>query len=486
MVSGFILGHVMQGLLAFGPRNGEYVPGVAETWTVSPTGAVFRLRPEARWSDGKWVTAGDFVFGWRTVVDPKTAAPGAYFLSCIKNAQAITAGRAPVESLGVSAPDEHTLRVEFVRPCPYFASLTPITPFMPVREDFYRAHRATYGSAADQLVYNGPFVISKWVHGAELELVKNPLYWDAGKIQLDRLRIPYITSNSSALFNLFKNGDIDVLDRLTLEDLPSALREHYPVRSFVDGSVWFLAFNFQDGRLTRNLHLRRAIAALFNAEEFASKVVGIPGTRRGLGLVPQWVKGSVRTFREEYPISARKPDFTTARKELRLAMDELRLSKPPALVLLTGDLASSARDAEYLQRQFKSVLGIELRIDQQTPKQRFAKMRTGDFDLVESGWGVAFEDAMNFAELLTSWNPMNPSHYQDPRYDEAIRLAQSSSDTRGRLDAMASAERVALEDVAIVPLFERVQTYLTRPGVEGVSRHLVGPDPYFVYASVRK
>src|SRR3954467_9766626 len=122
VTSAFIVGHIMEGLTRYGTK-GEILPGVAEKWDLKPTGAVFHLRKNAKWSDGKPVTANDFVFSWRKVVDPANASEYAFIMYAVKNAEAINTKKLPVAELGVSAPDPYTLKVEFERPCGYFLGL---------------------------------------------------------------------------------------------------------------------------------------------------------------------------------------------------------------------------------------------------------------------------------------------------------------------------------------------------------------------------
>ena len=377
MQSTFVLGHVLEGLTAYGRKEGEVVPGVAESWQIDEKEATFKLRHNALWSDGKPVTANDFVFAWRKTLDPKTASEYAFILYPLKNAEKINTGKAPGTDLGVTAVDDYTLKVEFEKPCAYFLGLTAMPTYAPVREDFYQAHAARYGADADEMLYNGPFKLTKWVHGASLEMVKNDDYWDAKKIKLDKIEIPYITPDTNAQFAFFKDKKVDLLERLSKSDLEKATSEHMKISSFPDGSVWYLEFNFRDGRITTNQSLRKAIAAVFNPSEFTSKVVGIPKTKPAVGIIPSWVKGVKKNFRDEYKLPTPKPDFAAAKKYMADAMKELNLTTPPSIVWLTSDTELAGREAEYFQNVFKNVLGINLKIDRQIFKERLAKMTLG-------------------------------------------------------------------------------------------------------------
>lgn len=480
-VSIFVLGHVMEGLTRYG-RTGEIVPGVAERWELSDRGAVFNLRRTALWSDGRPVTAADFVFAWRTAVDPKTASEYAFILYAVKNAEAIAAGKLPPAALGVRARDDRTLEVEFEKPTGYFLALAAFATYLPVREDFYRAHDGRYAADASDLLSNGPFVLDRWVHGASLTFVKNPLYWDAASVGIDRIEVPYITPDANTRYNLFKDGKIDTtgLDR---DQLPLAQADRFRMRSFATGSVFYMEFNHRPGRPTANLHLRKAIRLVFNPGEFVSKVVGIPGTLPGTRLIPRWVRGVSGPFHREYPIAPVRPDLEAAKRELELARKELGGTIPP-LVWLTGDGAFTTREAEYAQYLLSSRLGIALKIDKQTFKQRLAKMTSGEFDVVSAGWGPDYADPMTFADLYASWNENNRGRWKNARYDALIREAQATADPKTRMDAMAEAERILLDDVAILPTSEAGAVYVVSKRVTGIVRHMVGTDPDFTRARI--
>ena len=206
-VSIFVLGHIMEGLLRYDASN-RLVPGVAERWDVRPDGATFWLRDDARWSDGRPVTAHDFVFAWHKVVDPANASQYAFILYYVKNAEAINAGQMPLEALGVRAASDHVLEVEFERPVAFFDKLVAFALYYPVREDFYASRDGRYGADAEDLVHNGPFMMTRWVHGAHVRLEKNPYYWNRDTVQLNAIDMPYVTADTGAVVNLYKDGSI--------------------------------------------------------------------------------------------------------------------------------------------------------------------------------------------------------------------------------------------------------------------------------------
>ena len=481
-VSSFILGHIQEGLTRDGPHQ-DVVPGMAESWEIRDRGATFHLRKDARWSDGSPVTASDFVFAWRNVVDPATASEYAFIMYTVKNGEAVNAGKLPPSALGVRAQGDHVLEVEFERPCPYFLGLTAFKTFDPVPENFYRAHQGRYGATPADLLSNGPFVLTHWDHESSLVLEKNPLYWDAKSIRLDRIEIPYITSDSNARLNLFRDGSVDFLEAIGRDESKRAQFERLPMKSFAVGALWYLLLNHRPDRPTANAHLRRAIQLAYDPREFLSSVIGIPGTRPARGIVPSWVEGVKETFRQEHPLAPVLPDLPKAEHELELARAEMGGRIPP-LSWLTFEGGGAQREAEYFQYVLKTRLGLEVVIDKQIFKQVLAKEYAGDFDIAVAGWVPDYADPMTFVDLYTSWNQNNYGAYRNARYDSLVREAQETADPRARMDAMAAAEQIAMRDLVILPLYEDAIVYLQSPRVEGIIRRRIGPDPDLTHAFV--
>ena len=481
-VSFFVLGHINEGLLRY-DRRGRLAPGVAERWEVTAEGATFWLRRDAKWSDGQPVAAADFVFAWRNAVNPQTASQYAYILYPIKNAEAVNRGEKDTAELGVVAVDDFTLRVEFEKPCQYFLSLTAFGTYYPVREDFYTSRGERYAADTGDLLYNGPFKLTRWVHSASLRLEKNEHYWNRDVVQLNVIDIPYITDDPMARLNLFKDEKI-AMTGLNSETLKDALRQKYKIRRHLGGAVFYLDFNYREGRLTRNRNLRKAIQAVFDPNELVDKVIAVPGNEPGRSLIPSWIMGLEKPFREEYPAREIEVDLDAAQTYLKQALNELGLAAIPPLVYLTGDSPDAGKQAEYMQNLFRTALGIELRIDKQTFKQRLEKMTTGDFDMVAAGWGPDYDDPMTFADLFASWNENNRGRYANADYDRWIRLAQSTTDLKERMDAMGKVQDLIIDDVVILPQFERSVNYVQHPRLKGVVRTRFGGDPNYVYARV--
>ena len=361
--SGMILGHVMEGLVRMG-MDDKLEPAIAKRWEVTETHATFWLREDARWNDGVTVTAHDFIFAWRTALEPELGSQYAFLLYAIKNGRAINQGTLPSESLGVYAPDEFTLVVELERPVAFFDRMVTFPTYLPIREDFYTATNGRFGADAKDMLYTGPFVIDSWVHGSSLLLERNPHYWNQDAISLKSINIGYITADANATLNFFKDNKI-AYTTLNSENLSNALEQRWHIKREQDGTVFFMEFNHRDERITRNWNLRRAMQLVMNMEELVYKVTKLPGYIPGESLFPGWLQGVNDKFRKEYPAPKLHLDRDLALQHLEKAKQELGIDELPQIVLLSGDTPTSNLQSEWVQAVLKSELGLEVKIDKQ-------------------------------------------------------------------------------------------------------------------------
>jgi len=414
------------------------------------------------------VTAHDFVFAWRRVVDPATAAPYAPLLGSVQHAEAIMAGKAAAASLGVEAVSDRELKVRFDRPCPWFAALAAYTTLLPQREDDLSNHGDRYAADVGRFLGNGPFRLTQWVHGASLTLQRNPNFRDRQHVYLERIEVPYITADPSARLNLFLDGQI-ALTPVAPEQSASVLQRRVRIRRFDDGSLNFLVFNFRAQRATQDRVLRRAIRAAIDPERIVNQVLRLPGALPADSLYPRFLSlDGVRL--------SEAAAFVTA-----------GWSAPPApaltepLMLLVNDSPAAIKVAEYIQAQLGR-RGIEVRLDRQIFKMRLQKMRSGEFDLALTNWGPDFDDPMTFADLLASWNPNNRGDFQHEEYDRLITRAAESTDPSTRLRAFLDMQRIVVDEVPVIPLYENAELYLQQPGIKGILRLPFGGDPVLRYA----
>lgn len=482
LVSFFVLGHVNEGLLRY-DRRGRLTGGVAKSWEMDAEKMVFRLREDARWSDGSPVTAHDFVYGWQLINDPKNAAPYAAIMYPISNAEAIQNGDEPLESLGVHANGDHEFVVELESPCGYCLKLMVHAAFYPVKQSFHEQQGDDYGAEADTLLYNGPFKLTKWVHGSKLVMTKNPQYWNRDRIALNEINVGYITSDNRTRLNLFRDNRI-ALARLGAETVKDAVNQGLRLKTFVSGGMAYIRFNVTEGHLTSHRDVRKAMQLVFDPETFVNKVIAIPGYRPAYSFFPSWLQGVDDKFIREHPPEKVGTDYDRARELMAGVKEELGLESFPQLTLLTVTSPTGAKIAEYFQGLFSQSLGLEVKVDQQIFKQYLARSRNGDFDLALSSWYPDFDDILTYADLQASWNPNNRGGYVNPEYDKYVRVLQRSTDQRRRMAAAAELQRILIEDVPVLPMAETGSAYVQHPQLRGVIRRVLGADPDYTYARV--
>ncbi len=477
-----VLFHTMEGLLTYDDEM-ALIPGVAERWEIREDGATFWLREDARWSNGEPVTAHDFVFAWRRVQDPATASAYAFIMYPVKNAEAINRGDLPRETLGVRAVGDRILEVEFEQPTPYFDKLVAFVTFYPINEAFFESTGGRFGADADMLLYNGPYLMTEWVHSASMRWERNPGYWGDHKGFIDTINVGYITQDVNARLNLFKDGQI-ADTQLVPQMLGEAMERRWRIDRSMDGTVFFLQLNFRDGHVTANKNFRKALLLAQDPVEFVYKALKEPSYMPAVSLFPYWIRGAEDYFRQEHPPIPHEYNVAKAREHLELARQELGLEEFPPIHLLADDSPLGTVSSEYFQAVYARNLGLEMRIDKQIFKQRLAKMDAGDFDIVVSGWGPDYDDALTFGDLFSSWNLNNRGRYSSPEMDALIRIAQSELDPVRRMEAFARIQDLVHEDVVIVPMYERGWSFVVDPRLKGFKRRAVGPEVDYTYARI--
>ncbi|MEX0942408.1 MAG: peptide ABC transporter substrate-binding protein [Pseudomonadales bacterium] len=482
LVSFFVIGHVNEGLIRY-DRRGNLVPGVASSWEVDERRIIFKLRPDARWSDGSRVTAHDFVYAWRLLNDPGYGAPYAGIMYPIRNAERVQSGAAGLTELGVRARSDDTLEVELESPCGYCLGLMVHAAFYPVSERFHKAQADTYGAEVDKLLYNGPFKLVEWVHGSRMRLIKNPDYWNRDAINLNEIRVGYITEDNRTRLNLFRDNRI-ALARLGAETVVDAAAQGMRLRTFLSGGMSYLSFNTANDRLLHDSRIRRAIQLVFDPDQFVNKVIAIPGYRPAYSFFPSWLQGVDGKFVDEFPLEPVPVDLVEARRLIAEVADELGLDRLPSINLLTVTSPTGTKIAEYFQGLLQQQLGLDVRVDQQIFKLYIDKARNGSFDIALSSWYPDFDDVVTFADLLASWNPNNRGGYKSADYDQALHTLMRSVDPLERMRAADRLQIIIRRDVPVLPMAETGSAYLQHPKLRGVIRRALGADPDYTFAEV--
>jgi oligopeptide transport system substrate-binding protein len=481
------LGHIYEGLMTRDRSGRNYVPGSAESMTVSPDGKAytFKIRKNARWHDGKPVTARDFEFAFRRLVDPKFASEYSFMAvtARILNAEDVIKGRKQVSALGVKAVDDRTLVINLTEPVPFFPSLMAFSVFYPVRKDLVEKYGDRFATDAETMVGNGPFAIKRWIHEASMRIEKAETYWNSREISLRAIEAPIALKDNGAEYNQFVTGFLDSVN-LDRERLSLAQREKRPIRNYDNGAMVYFEVNQRPGKLFANSKLRQALRLALNRTEFANRIRAIPGTKPAFGIVPDYLPGSKPglSFRKESRLDWKDYDVEGARRSIREYLQETGQPKVPAFSILGSDSAWLRSQMEYLQNHLKKIFETEIKLDLVPPKMRIQQMRDGKFDIVWSGWTPDYMDCMTFMDLFLSTNENNQGRFKDAKYDSMIKSAQTEPNQAKRIRILVEAENYLLiEKAAVVPLYQSAVAYLAADGLEGYVR-MPGMDQDFRYA----
>lgn len=477
VVSFNTMNNVMEGLYRLDEDN-EPVPGMAKDFSQEGNVITFELREDAKWSNGDAVTANDFVFAWRKALTPDTLSPYAYIMNDVKNSSAIQDENDPlygkVEELGVTAKDDYTLEVELERAVPYFVSLTSFVTFYPQNEKFVTAQGDQYGLEPDNLLFNGPFVLSEWNHGDGWKMTKNDQYWDKETVNLEQVNVKVIKEVSTEV-NLYDTGD---LDRAILS---SDFVENYAggedFFSYGEPTMWYLKMNQKKPELA-NENIRRAISMAFNKEDLVNVILNNGSVAADYFMPQNFAPGpNGEDFREKNGslVSYNKEE---AKKLWEKGLEEIG-KESLELSLLQSDSDTAKSIGEYLKEQMETSLpGLTVVVNQQPFKQRLALEDAFDYQLQLAGWGPDYLDPMTFMDLWVTNGGNNKMGYSNPDYDKLIESAKTElDDLDKRWENLQEAERILLEeDAALAPIYQRGRSVVQQPYVKDLIIHPFGPE----------
>lgn len=462
--------NVMEGLYRL-DKDTKPVPALAEgdpketdggkTWTI-------KLRKDAKWSNGDPVTANDFVYAWRNVVDPKTASEYAFIMYDIENAQEINKGEKKPEELGVKAIDDNTLEIKLKNNQPYFKGLLAFGTYKPKNEKFAKKLGDKYGIDAKSTLYNGPFKIAEWKTEESVKLVKNDKYWDKDKVKLDEINYKVIKDAQTGL-NLYETGKVDSVG-VSAENVEKyKSNKDFKTELSAAQSFFRISYKGDHKKELSNKDLRLALAKSIDKDKYVKNNLN-NGSVASNQLTPKDVyKGPDGSdFSEIAGGENLKFDRESAKENWQKAKAALGVDKLD-LELLTVDIDTAKRDAEYFKEQLESNLdGLTIKIKQQPFKQKLDLERKGQYDISYGNWFPDYADPMTFLDLFLSTE--TNTGYNNPAYDKLIEDAKGPllKDPEARWKALGEASTMLLDDAALIPVIQRGSAYMDKPYVKGV------------------
>ena len=471
-------------------KKGKTAPAIAKSWDVSPDGKTytFHLR-DAKWSNGDKVTANDFVYSWKKII--KEAGNYAYMLggegAAIKNADKLidlgtNATDEQMATLGVTAKDDKTLVVELENKVPYFTDLMSFPCYFPQNEKFVEKCGKKYGTKPEYTLSNGAYKMTKWIKGNKATFVKNDKYYDAKAVKTKNLEMFLVQDPKTAAQN-FDNGKVDYAT------INSTLVDKYKGKdtftTFNEGFLFYLQPNFNDKTMA-NKNLRAALSYAINRKDLCTNVLK-DGSKAAEGFVPSQLSKSPsgKDFRDTAGTYTGY-DLKKAQAYLDAAKKELGTDTISVDLLYGTDESPMDTMAEYLQGSFSKLKGLKINMVATVKKDRiYNREANGKFQVCCTRWGPDYADPTTYLNLLTTNNTNNYGKYSNAKVDSLMKQVQAESDLNKRWDEMVEVEKLAMEDYADIPVFEKGSAALKAKNVKGLVQVPVGTPYTFKYVTLK-
>ncbi|MBZ5953689.1 peptide ABC transporter substrate-binding protein [Leuconostoc gasicomitatum] len=476
--SGTIIGNSGANLMRVDSK-GKAQLELAKSVKVSDDGLKYTvvLKNDLKWSDGSKLTAQDFVYSWQRIVDPKTASQYAYLASGVKNADKIAAGKADVDTLGVTAKG-NTITFDLERPLPQFEYLLTFSNFMPQKQSFVTKEGKKYATTAATSLYSGPYKVEGW-NGTNnsFKLIKNDNYWDAKNIKTKQIDVQVVQKPETAV-QLYKQGKIDRVSIANTPELYNANKNNKDVSKAPEATTAYLQYN-QTGKnkFLANAKIREALNLATNRKELTDQVtagISTPAT----GLAPQ---GLAKTASGEDLAKFVAPGYKfDPKKAATLFQEGLKeVGESQATFTVTSDADSPAAKTtlDYLQGSWEKALpGLKINQKFVPFSQRIKDSQTQNFDIVVSLWGGDYPEGSTYYDIFKTGASNNNGQFKNEAYDAAVNKAESTDalKTSARDNDYKMAEEALLKDSNFNPLYFRAGYALQNPKVTGIILNSTG------------
>ena len=458
----YIVGDMFVGLTTEDPKA-DAVPGVAESWTISPDGKTytFKLRKSV-WSDGTPFTANDFVYSMQRILMPETAAEYASLLYIIEGAEAVNKGTAASATLAVKAIDDHTLEIKLTGPAPYFLALLTHYTAYPVPKHVIDKVGKEW-TKPENMVVNGPYKLVEWIPNTDVKLTKNDKFWDASKVSIDNITF-YTQEDRAAVQKRFRAGEIDVAMDFASDQI-EWLRANMPEETRIAPYMGVYYYPINSAKAPFNdLRIRKALSMAINREAIVDQVL-----KTGEIAAYSFVPPNVANYGTSAEVDWKGMPFADRVKEAKALLAEAGFTaeKPLSFVLKYNTSENHKRIAVAIASMWKQI-GVKAELYNAEVKVHYADLKQGNFDVARAAWVADYNDAQNFLYLLeTRTGANNYGRYSNPEFDRLMKEAEITADLAKRAELMRQAEGLAMADQPVIPIYHYVSKSLVAKNVEG-------------------
>jgi oligopeptide transport system substrate-binding protein len=467
---GTYITHFFEGLTKT-DNEGNAVSGVAEKWDISEDGTkyTFYLRSDAKWSDGENVTAQDFEYGWKRILNPETASDYASMLFPLVNGEEYNAGEADAEDVGVKAVDDTTLEVTLKAPTVYFLTMLFHSTYMPIREDIIKEYGDKWTQSPDSYVSNGAYKMKEWKHNDVIAMEKNENYWDADNIKIEEVNWKLLEDDVAAL-NAYDSGELNGLfEQIPVTEMKPLLDEGKAEVAPMLGT-YYIEFCV-DKDPVNDAKVRKALSLAIDRQLLIDTVTQA-GEKPATGMVPYGTSGAEEgtEYRDEEE-AEEYIEATANIDEAKKLLEEAGYPDGegfPSIELIYNTDTGHEKNMEFIQEQWKKNLNIDVKISNMEWKSIIPKRQEHDFTIARAGWVADYNDPMTFLELFTIGNGNNDSNYNSEEYTDLIKKVQLEADANERMKLMHEAESILMEDMPIIPIYFYVSKYMVNDNLEGL------------------
>ncbi|MET1012953.1 MAG: peptide ABC transporter substrate-binding protein [Paenisporosarcina sp.] len=468
-VSWNALNNLMEGFTRLGE---DHLPkeATAETIDVSEDGLTytFKIREDAKWSNGDSVTAGDFLYGWTRMLDPNTASPAAFLGYFIEGAEAFNTGEGAIEDVAMKALDDKTFEVKLTAPTDAFLNIITNPSFFPVNEKV-ATENPEWFTEADSFVGNGPFQLASWEHDVKMVFEKNAEYWDADTVKLDKVEWAMV-NDSNTEYQMYQANELDVSD--VPAELSEQLLDSEEVTIQDQAGTYFYRFNTTMEPFT-NAKIRKAFGMAVNQEQIVEFVTK-NGEKPAHGFVSYGFQGPDGADFRDTVGNLVEFNAEEAKKLLEAGLAEEGYDTLPTVTLTYATSDTHQNIAVALQAQFKEALGVDVELANVEASVFSSEQKELKYQLSRSSFLHDYADPVNAIESFITGSSMNRTGWSNAKFDKLIADAKAETDPALRWQYLMDAEKVLFDEAPIFPIHFYNQVALQKPGLTGVVRHPVG------------